>query len=165
MKRPPALRPATLLRYGLGALGLAGMAFGATLLLTDPHISGRPAVLGWLAGSVIIHDALLAPTVIALGALAATRPRRHLRRPFIVAGSLILIALPLLLRPRPTANPSVLPLDYPRGLAIAVGTVVALALCGAAGRWARERWRGRGPRDSGARRRAGGRAPAGDTRH
>jgi hypothetical protein len=47
--------------------------------------------------------------------------------------SATLIALPALLRPGPTPNPSVLPLDYGRGLAIVwgavvVGTVVVLVV-------------------------------------
>ncbi|MFF7154899.1 hypothetical protein [Streptomyces sp. NPDC008139] len=162
MRRPTAVRPKTLLRYGVGAVGLAAMAFGATLLLTDPHIYGWPAVVEWLVGAVVLHDGVLVPAVLALGALAATRPGLRPRWPFVLAGSLVLIALPVLLRPRPTANPSVLPLDYPRGLAIAVGTVLALALCGAVGRrgWARRRELGRRVRGAGLRLRAAGTAGA-----
>jgi hypothetical protein len=142
------------LRYGLGAVGLAGMGFGATQLVTNPQISGWTGVVEWLAGAVVLHDGVLAPAVIVLGALLGSRWRRRLRWPFVVAGCLTVVALPVLLRPGPTTNPSVLPLDYPRGLAIAVGTVVALALCWTAGRWARDRFRA--GRTTGAGRPAGG---------
>lgn len=126
----------TVLRCGLGAAGLAAMAFGADLLVTGRYIRGWMDVLVWMAGIVVVHDGVLAPSVIVLGAAVGARWRRRLRWPFVVAGSLTIVALPLLLREGPAANPSVVPLDYPRGLAISVGVVLAVALCWAAGRWA-----------------------------
>lgn len=141
---------ARMLRYTLGATGLAALAYGANLLVTDPQIAGWTGVLEWLAYALLLHDGVLVPTVMLLGLALGTRLRGWLRWPFVVAGALTAIALPYLLRPSGRANPSVLPLDYGRGWAIAVGTVVALAVCWAAGKWIRGRGvvrgRGRGPR-------------------
>ncbi|HEY3479021.1 MAG TPA: hypothetical protein VGL02_08990 [Streptomyces sp.] len=124
------------LRYALGAAGLAGVGFGGSLLLSDPLVRNWQGVARWLIAAVVLHDGVLVPVVLALGALLGARRRRRLRWTFVVAGSVTVVALPVLLRPGATANPSVLPLDYPRGWAISVGAVVAAAVVWSAGRWA-----------------------------
>jgi hypothetical protein len=105
-------------------------------LLTNPDVRDRPGVLEWLAGAVILHDGVVAPAVDLLG--LGARRRAPLRRPFVVAGSLTAVAIPVPARPGRTANPSVLPLDYPRGWAISVGTVRGGRRCCSRGRgWQR----------------------------
>ncbi|MEU3500980.1 hypothetical protein ABZ726_09490 [Streptomyces hundungensis] len=126
------------MRTVLGAAGLALMALGGVLVWDQ---ATHWDVLIWLAGAVVLHDGLIAPLVVAVGLLTGgLKNRGLLRGTLLTGGCLVLIALPLLLRPLPTANPSVLPLDYPRGLLISLAVVVALALLLGAGR----RWRGRG---------------------
>jgi MFS family permease len=150
-----------ILRYALGAAGLAAMAFGAVTLLTDPGVRDWRGVVRWLVLALLLHDAVLAPATVLLGLLMGARWRARLRRPFLVAGALTAVALPVLLRPRPTANPSVLPLDYTRGWAVSVGVAVGVAV-GAAVCWdaARRVLRSRGP--SGSRGRGGDRGDRGD---
>lgn len=125
------------LRCVLGAAGLAAMAFGAVQLVTDPHVAGWTGVLTWLAAAVVLHDGVLVPVVLAAGALLGARLRRRLRWGFLVAGSLTAVALPVLLAPgqRPSANPSVLPLDYPRNWALCLLAVAVAAAAWEAGRW------------------------------
>ncbi|MEU9191817.1 hypothetical protein [Streptomyces hundungensis] len=125
------------MRAVLGAAGLALMILGGVLVWDQ---ATHWDVLIWLAGAVVLHDGLIAPLVVAVGLLTGgLKNRGLLRATLLTGGCLVLIALPLLLRPLPTANPSVLPLDYPRGLLISLAVVVALALLLGAGR----RWRGR----------------------
>ncbi|MET9365726.1 hypothetical protein ABZX93_33120 [Streptomyces sp. NPDC006632] len=69
--------------------------------------------------------------------------RGLLRGTLMTAGCLVLIALPVLLRPLPTANPSVLPLNYARGLTISLVVLAVLAVLLGVARRAR---RGRGGR-------------------
>lgn len=57
-----------------------------------------------------------------------------MRGALLVAGALTAVALPVLLRPGRTANPSVLPLDYPRNWLIAMVAVATTAALWAAGR-------------------------------
>ncbi|MFB7176223.1 hypothetical protein ACFCYI_00745 [Streptomyces sp. NPDC056257] len=112
-------------RYVTGALGLLTAAWGVRLLLSRPE-PWRIAV--WLGGAVVVHDAFVAPLVLAIGALAAAaglRLRGIPRGALIVAGSLTAVALPPLLRPGGVANPTVLPLDYPHNWLLAM-TAVAL---------------------------------------
>lgn len=117
-------------RVALGAVGLAAMAVGAVQLFTDRQVKAPVEVLLWLAGAIVLHDAVLVPVVLALGAVLARWLPPHLRRPvrggLITAACLTAVALPFLLRPSAKANPSVLPLDYPRDLAVALGAVVVL---------------------------------------
>jgi hypothetical protein len=114
-------------RLLLGALGLASMGIGTSILLTDPYIRRPVTVVWWLAGAVALHDGLLVPLVLGIGALL--RPRGALRAGLVTAACVTLVALPVLVAP-PAANPTVRPLDYPRGLlvalaAVAVATAVA----------------------------------------
>ena len=121
-------------RLVIGALGLAAMGIGLSILLTDPYVRDPLDVVWWLAGAVLLHDGVLVPVVVAVG--AALRVPRWVRGPLrgalIAAGCLTAVALPALLRPGPVANPSVLPLDYGRGLLIALAAVAAATAVAAA---------------------------------
>ncbi|MFI2717134.1 hypothetical protein [Streptomyces collinus] len=95
-----------------GAVGLALMGVGVSLLIDVRDLRGA---LVWLAGAVVLHDVVIAPVVLLIGtALVRGSARGPVRAALLVAGSLTMVALPVLLRPGRRANPSVLPLDYPR---------------------------------------------------
>ncbi|MEU5633100.1 hypothetical protein ACH47C_29835 [Streptomyces rishiriensis] len=115
------------LRVLVGTAGVALMAVGASLL-TD--VRDPTDVLVWLGGAALLHDLVLAPVVLLVGlVLVRGGSRGPVRGALLVAGALTAVALPVLLRPGRTANPSVLPLDYPRNWLIslvAVATVTAL---------------------------------------
>ncbi|MFJ5901052.1 hypothetical protein ACIQFZ_37940 [Streptomyces sp. NPDC093064] len=116
-----------------GMAGLVLMGVGASLLLDVPDPMD---VLVWLGGALVLHDALIAPLVLLAGlVLVRGGVRGPVRGALLVAGALTAVALPVLLRPGPTANSSVLPLDYPRNwlltlLAVATVTMLALATRG-----------------------------------
>ncbi|MET7303927.1 hypothetical protein [Embleya sp. NPDC005575] len=112
-------------RLVLGAAGVAGIGWGVAGAWDDPFLSERVGLAKWLIGGLLLHDAAFAVVVFAVGATAMRLrrgPAAWVRRTVLgglavgVAGTLI--ALPALLRPLPTQNPSVLPLHYGRGLAI-----------------------------------------------
>lgn len=64
-------------RLGLGAVGIAGIVWGAWLLSDDGADRLSSAAL-WLVGVVVLHDAVLAPLVVVLGVVAAkVLPKRH----------------------------------------------------------------------------------------
>ncbi|MBT2392357.1 hypothetical protein ACFO9E_04905 [Streptomyces maoxianensis] len=115
------------MRIVTGALGLALMAVGATLLLTGGQLKD---VALWLAGAIVLHDGIIAPLVLGVGLLLAAVPARGTARgALVVAGCLTVIALPPLLRPGAPTNPSALPLDYLRNwllLLVAVAVVAGL---------------------------------------
>ncbi|NKQ23132.1 hypothetical protein [Streptomyces galbus] len=112
------------LRVTTAAAGLALMGVGVSLLgdVRDPT-----GVLLWLGGAVVLHDALIAPLVLLVGLVVVRGGARGpVRGALLVAGALTAVALPVLLRPGRTANPSVLPLDYPRNWLIALAAVAVL---------------------------------------
>ncbi|ELP63873.1 hypothetical protein STRTUCAR8_09328 [Streptomyces turgidiscabies Car8] len=107
-----------------GAAGLALMGVGVSLL-TD--VRDLPGVLVWLGGAVVLHDMVIAPVVLLIGlALVRGGVRGPVRGALLVAGALTAVALPVLLRPGRTANPSVLPLDYPRNWLVALVVVASV---------------------------------------
>lgn len=119
------MRTADVLRYALGGLGVALIGIGAWLVASQPQPAG---VLLWLAGAVVLHDGIIAPLVLAVGLMVVGRRQRGvLRGALVVAGSLILVTLPLLLRPGAAPNPSALPLPYARNLVIVLAVVAAVA--------------------------------------
>lgn len=119
------MRTASVFRYGVGGLGLVLIGIGAWRVADQPDPLG---VLVWLAGAVVLHDGIIAPLVLAVGLLLVGRhDRRVLRGALVVAGSLVLITLPLLVRPGEPPNPSALPLPYGRNLVIVLAAVAVVA--------------------------------------
>ncbi|MDJ0466947.1 hypothetical protein [Streptomyces sp. H27-C3] len=117
------------MRLALGALGVVLMGAGAWLLLAGERVRDPWEVLLWLAGAIALHDGVIAPLVLAVGLfLVGARARGVLRGALIVAGSLTVIALPLLLRPGAPANPSALPLDYVRNWLLTLTTVAVVTV-------------------------------------
>lgn len=106
------------MRIVTGALGVALMAVGGALLLSGGQLKD---VAVWLAGSIVLHDGIVAPLVLGVGLLPAGIPARGtVLAALVVAGCLTVTALPVLLAPGPPRNPSVLatamraPPDAPR---------------------------------------------------
>lgn len=127
------------LRLFLGAVGVATSVYGVWGLLTERYIRMPSAVGEWLLGGLILHDAVLAPVVFVLCAIAyrvtSAKVRGRLAFLLLVGGSVSLVALPAILRKGHNANPTVLPMDYARNLAgllaVLVGCVLLVAGVGA----------------------------------
>jgi hypothetical protein len=133
------------LRITIAALGVLSMSFGGWLAVT--HLGLKSFRLGlWLAGPVIVHDALLVPLVLA-GAWIA---RRVLPGPawgpvvigFAASGTLTALGAVVLFQPGadPTL-PSLLDRNYRAGYAVALGSVWILTAGVAAVRVSRSRSR------------------------
>jgi hypothetical protein len=127
------MRVSTALRLGVGACGVAMLAFGLwTFWRLKSHIGLPASIWRWLLGGVIGHDAILAPAVFLCCALAgrytSARVRRALALFLLAGGSLVIVGLPDILRSGDNPNPTVTPLDYPRNLTIALGAVALIAV-------------------------------------
>ncbi|MCF3143245.1 hypothetical protein [Streptomyces platensis] len=143
-----------LTRVLAGVSGVVLMGVGVSSLRDVHDLTG---VLAWLGGAVVLHDGVIAPLVLLVGVVlvrGGVRGGAHggvrgpVRGALVVAGALTVVALPVLLRPGPRANSSVLPLDYWGNWLVAVGVVAAVTALVVAGRWF---WRGRrGRRAEGA---------------
>ncbi|WP_371655588.1 MULTISPECIES: hypothetical protein [unclassified Streptomyces] len=128
-------------RYAVGALGVATMGLGVSLVWAQSPWD----VAVWLVGAIVLHDGLIAPLVLLVGlGVMATRPgvRGPLRAALVTAGCLTAIALPVILRPGPYNNATVLPLDYLRNWLVLLAVVVVgagLVVAGKRVRKARDR--------------------------
>lgn len=124
-------------RLLVGLVGVAAGAFGALRFLQLDLTDVVNAVL-WLAGGVILHDAILAPLTIGLTVLLArvvpARARVRVVVALVVLATVTVTAIPVLGRfgARPD-NLTILPRDYVLGwLVFAVVVLVATLLAGPA---------------------------------
>jgi len=118
------------------AIGWAAMVFGLRGLWDEQ----RPEqVVNWalyLVGLDLLHDALVAPALCAVGVGLARLLRPPLRVPvqvaLIASGAVLLVAwAPLARTGDVVGNPTIQPLDYPTAVATALGLV--WFVCGALG--------------------------------
>jgi hypothetical protein len=112
--------------------GLLAVGWGTLGVLREVPLAPW---LAWFVGSALVHDLLIAPVVVGVGALLARVLPRPARAPIavglVVSGLLALIAVLFVLDPGRPEEPGFLPLDYGRNLALLVsGTMLA------AGAWA-----------------------------
>lgn len=120
------MRSVSVVRCALGALGLLLIGVGGRQLAAQPDPYD---VLLWMAGALVLHDGVLAPVVLAVGLLVAALPARPVvRGALVTGGALVLVTLPLLVRPGAPPNPSALPLPYARNLLLVLAVVAAVAL-------------------------------------
>jgi hypothetical protein len=119
-------------RIVLVLAGLAALGWGVAGFVSDPGQIPPSNALAWLAGGVVLHDAVLVPAVTLLGlALSRAVPapyRSVVAGGLIVSGSVALASLPLWRGyGGAPGNPSVDPLPYGRNLLIVLGIVWAVA--------------------------------------
>lgn len=127
------------LRTGLVLLGLLLIARGAAALLLDVPAGQWLRVGLWLAGGIVVHDAVLAPAAVLAGRVLLPRLPPAVapaaRAAWLAAVSTAVIGLPLLVGARSRANPTVIP-GHPL-LNVALALVLLLAGCAAAALLAR----------------------------
>ncbi len=123
----PGLRMA---RVALILLGVAGLAWGAWVMIDTVRPTRLPGVALWIGAAIVVHDAAIAPVVFFAGVLLRRAGRRlagtviTVVQGAIVLGSIVtLIVVPeMIAQGLGPKNPTVLPLDY--GLNLAVFWVV-----------------------------------------
>jgi hypothetical protein len=120
-------------RIVLAVAGIALGAFGVFRLVTEiaPHSLLILAV--WLVAALIIHDALLAPSVVGVGSLlrrfVPDRGRRYLQIALIMIALLTVIAVPMIfLRGSQPAVKALLLRNYGANLIMIIGIIAVLSL-------------------------------------
>jgi hypothetical protein len=124
----------------LWLLGLVLIGYGLHGLLTAASGPDPLRYLGFAAAAVIGHDLLLAPLALAAGGLVAHLTPSGLRGLVVAALftslTVTLVALPFVLGyGRKPDNPSVLPLDYGRNLALIVAAIWLCVATAGTVRW------------------------------
>jgi hypothetical protein len=114
-------------RIVLALVGLVLLVRGVLGTLTDPgtHLAGE---LAFLATVLIGHDAIVLPVAIGIGAAVARWAPPPVRGPaqagLFASAVLTFVALPLVIGAGAIPdNPSALPLNYGRGLAVSLAAV------------------------------------------
>ena len=123
------------LRLGLYGLGAGLLVTGAVLLFGRPTGPRLVGIVIWLAGAILLHDAILVPVLTIAGRLRDATGRRIGLPPaavrivdgaVVVGGVLTLAVLPeLWAQHLGPANPTVLPGDYGARL-LAVWVVIGV---------------------------------------
>jgi len=122
-------------RAALLLIGLAATAYGGWLLL-DLDADQLTSAGTWLAGGVLLHDAVFAAAVLALCWLGARLLPKSARTPFSVAALVLvpvtLLSIPVLGRYGARAdNPTLLDRPYLTGWLVLAAVVLSGALIAA----------------------------------
>jgi hypothetical protein len=118
--------------------GVALASVGVVSLLRESADTHPGAVVRWVIGLAIVHDLVLVPIVLVIGVgLRRWAPKAWVAAALLVSGVVTLVAWPFVRGyGRLANNPSILPRNYGRGLAIVLALTWSVALCGAlAFRW------------------------------
>ncbi len=108
-------------RIVLGLAGAGMTAWGAWLALGVPQLFELGA---WFVAGPVIHDALLAPVVAALGFVL----RGPLKVGAVLSGALVLISVPLLWQDGVPSNPGLHDANYWARLGVSLGVVWVFVL-------------------------------------
>jgi hypothetical protein len=123
-------------RIVLAVVGVLVIAFGAWVLLTSVQPTRIGGLLVWLLAAVVLHDAVLSPFVLAVGA-GLRRAGRVLRtwvlvvvQAAVVLGSVLALVVvsEIVAKSQGTKNPTVLPFDYTARLLVVEGVLVAVVV-------------------------------------
>ena len=141
-------------RIILAASGIAIAAFGVFRLVTEIPVHSLLILLVWLAAVLILHDAVLAPSVVGVGWLlrrhVPDRGRRFLQVALIMSSLVTVIAIPMIfLRGSQPAVKALLLRNYAPNLILLIGIIAVISLALYAVRVVRDRM-GRSGQEAGA---------------
>ena len=120
-------------RIGLAVAGLGLAAYGLFRLLTQIPPSSLVTLALWLAAALVLHDGVLAPTVVGTGwvlrRLVPDRGRRYLQAGLIVAGLITVVAAPMIaLRGSQPAVKALLLQNYAANLVVLLAGLAGVLL-------------------------------------
>jgi hypothetical protein len=128
----------------LAVTGLALGAFGVFRLVTEIPRHSLLILAVWLAAALIIHDAVLEPSVVGVGWLLrrhlSDRSRRYVQLALIMIAFVAVIATPMIfLRNTQPAEKALLLRNYGANLILIIAIIAVLSLILYAVRVARDR--------------------------
>lgn len=120
-------------RIVLAVAGIALGAFGVFRLVTEIAPHSLLILTVWLVAALVIHDALLGPSVVGVGWLlrrfAPDRGRRYLQIALIMIALVTVIAVPMIfLRGSQPAVKALLLRNYGANLIMIIGIIAVLSL-------------------------------------
>jgi hypothetical protein len=120
-------------RIILAIAGIALGAFGVFRLVSEIPTHSLLILLLWLAAALVLHDAILAPSVVGVGWLlrrqVADRARRYLQVALIMSAIVAVIAIPMIfLRGSQPAAKALLLRNYGANLILLLGIIAVVNL-------------------------------------
>ena len=115
----------------VGGIGLG--AFGVFRLFSEIPTHSLLVLAVWLIAALVIHDAILAPSVVGVGWLlrrhVADRPRRYLQVALIMIALVTVIAVPMIfLRGSQPATKALLLRNYGVNLILIISIIAVITL-------------------------------------
>jgi hypothetical protein len=131
-------------RIILAIAGIALGAFGVLRLATEIPLHNLLILAVWLVAALIIHDAVMEPSVVGVGWLlrrhVPDRGRRYVQIALIMTVPVAVIAIPMIfLRGSQPAEKALLLRNYGTNLIIMIGIIAVISLILYAVRVARDR--------------------------
>ena len=131
------------IRVVIGTAGVLLVAFGAFRLLTEVPVRSLLGLALWLGAALVVHDALLSPGILGVGALlrrVPARGRSYVQGALVAAGLVTVVAIPLIYRQdsQPRAE-SLLGQDFVTNLAVLFAVITAVGILAYLRRVTRER--------------------------
>jgi hypothetical protein len=122
-----------LVRTVIGGLGLAALGYGVWLIARWPSHTKPISLATWLVGGLILHDGILVPATLIVGAVLARtvrpRARRYVQGFLIVAAVVTVVAVPLVIREgKAQPGQALLTQDYLSHLIWVLAAVAGLCL-------------------------------------
>jgi hypothetical protein len=137
-------------RIILAIVGILTLLYGIVRLLINISNVDLVWVAVWMAAALIIHDAVIAPSVVGVGwllrRLLPDRGRRYVQMGLIIAAAVTIIAIPMIYR-RGSQPPqkTLLIQNYGANFALLLGIIAGVTLAAYAVRVARDRSRPASP--------------------
>ena len=130
-------------RVVIGAAGGLLAAYGVLRLLTEVPGEDLLALALWLAGALVLHDAVLSPGIVGLGVVlrrVPARARTYVQGALIAGGMVTVVAIPLiyLTGSQPPAE-VILEQDFGANLAVLLGVISVVAVLAYVRRLAHDR--------------------------
>ena len=131
-------------RIILAVAGIALAAFGVFRLVSEIAAHSLVVLALWLAAALVLHDAILAPSVVGVGWLlrrfVPDRERRFVQVALIMIALVAVIAIPMIfLRGSQPAVKALLLRNYGANLMLIIGVIAVVSLLLYAVRIARDR--------------------------
>jgi len=86
----------------LGGVGVAALGYGVWLIARWPTHTKPIRLATWLLGALVLHDGILVPATLIVGAVVTltvrSRARRYLQGFLIVAAVVTVVTVPLVIR-------------------------------------------------------------------
>jgi NADH:ubiquinone oxidoreductase subunit 6 (subunit J) len=120
-------------RIILAIAGIALAAFGVFRLVSETPVHSLLILAVWLIAALVLHDAILAPSVVGVGWLlrryVPDRGRRFLQVALIMSAFVIVIAIPMiLLRGSQPAEKALLLRNYGANLILLLSIIAIVSL-------------------------------------